>query len=152
MPNQTKSNQTAHDSEKEGWNATHYSCTSETLWRKLNNLKPSFSHNKELYVFKRGQRKCSCIRGQILLTRNKNHRKSVCMWNMWNKSHLLCQEKKNLWEQAEFWHLAKVVCCFPIPFSRCNEWFGLVWYVIPKWWRRRGRVLRLPECMFWLSL
>ena len=93
---QTKPNQTAHDSEKGGWNATHYSCTSETLWRKLNNLKPSFSHNKELYVFKRGKRKCSCIRGQILLTRNKNHRKSVCVWNMWNKSHLLCQEKKKL--------------------------------------------------------
>ena len=27
--------------------------------------------------FKRGQRKCSCNRGQILLTRNKKHRKSI---------------------------------------------------------------------------
>ena len=46
------------------------------LWRKL---QPLFSRNKKALRFKRGQRKCACIRGQILPTRNNNYSKSICM-------------------------------------------------------------------------
>ena len=48
----------------------------KALWRKL---EPLFSRNKKALRFKRGQRKCACIRGQILPTRNNNHSKSICV-------------------------------------------------------------------------
>ena len=40
----------------------------KALWRKL---EPLFSRNKKALRFKRGQRKCACIRGQILPTRKQ---------------------------------------------------------------------------------
>ena len=40
------------------------------LWRKL---EPLFSRDKKALHFKRDQRKCACIRGQILPTRNNNY-------------------------------------------------------------------------------
>ena len=48
----------------------------KAVWRKLETL---FSRNKKALRFKRGQRKCACIRGQILSTRNNNHSKSICV-------------------------------------------------------------------------
>ena len=48
----------------------------KTLWRKL---EPLFSRNKKALRFKRGQRKCACIRGQILPTRNNNYSQPICM-------------------------------------------------------------------------
>ena len=67
------------------WRKTLHSRTRENrlviqiqkaLWRKL---EPLFSRNKKALRFKRGQRKCACIRGQILPTRNNNHSKSICV-------------------------------------------------------------------------
>ena len=40
----------------------------KALWRKL---EPLFSRNKKGLRFKRGQRQCACIRGQILPTRKQ---------------------------------------------------------------------------------
>ena len=40
----------------------------KALWRKL---EPLFSRNKKALRFKRGQRNCACIRGQILPTRKQ---------------------------------------------------------------------------------
>ena len=51
----------------------------EALWRRLNNLKLLFSRKGRDLRFKRGRRKCSCIRGQIMPTRNNNRRKSICV-------------------------------------------------------------------------
>ena len=51
----------------------------EALWRRINNLKLSFSRKGRDLRFKRGRRKCSCIRGQIMPTRNNNRRKSICV-------------------------------------------------------------------------
>ena len=48
----------------------------KALWRKL---EPLFSRHKKVLRFKRGQRKCASIRGQILLTRNNNYSKSMCV-------------------------------------------------------------------------
>ena len=46
----------------------------EALWRKINNLKPLFSRNKDREV---------CMRGSILPIRNKTHRKSICIsWSL----------------------------------------------------------------------
>ena len=41
----------------------------EALLRKSDNLKPLFSHNEELCISEKGKRKCSCIRGQIMPTK-----------------------------------------------------------------------------------
>ena len=54
----------------------------EELWRKLNNLKPLFSHNKERQVR---------IRGSILPARNKTHRK--LMWVEFVVGSLPCSER-----------------------------------------------------------
>ena len=51
----------------------------EALWRRINNLKLLFSRKGRDLRFKRGRRKCSCIRGQIMPTRNNNRRKSICV-------------------------------------------------------------------------
>ena len=48
----------------------------KALWRKL---EPLFSRNKKGLHFKRGQRKCASIRGQILPTINTNYSKSICV-------------------------------------------------------------------------
>ena len=48
----------------------------KALWRKLETL---FSRNKLALRFKRGQRKCACIRGQILPTIKNNYSKSICV-------------------------------------------------------------------------
>ena len=41
-------------------------------------MSPGFnSFTEELYVSKKGQRKCSCIRGQIMPTRDNNRKKIV---------------------------------------------------------------------------
>ena len=48
----------------------------KALWRKL---EPLFSRNKKALRFKSGQRKCACIRGQILPTRNNNYSQPICM-------------------------------------------------------------------------
>ena len=55
-------------------NYTNYSYYSlviqiqRALWRKLESI---FSRNNKALRFKRGQRKCACIRGQILPTRKQ---------------------------------------------------------------------------------
>ena len=48
----------------------------KALWRKL---EPLFSRNKKALHFKRGQRKCASIRGQIRPTINNNYSKSICV-------------------------------------------------------------------------
>ena len=95
----------------------------KALWRKL---EPLFSRNKKALRFKRGQRKCACIRGQILPTRNNNHSKSICVsWPLsvkhaakitfaqWKcrtfQSIIYPAEEKILLEQAAFWYEVKVV-------------------------------------------
>ena len=57
--------------------AFSYSDQGGTL-EKINQPTSLFSHKEEVYIFKRGQRKCSCIRGQIMPTKNINRRKSIC--------------------------------------------------------------------------
>ena len=50
------------------------------LPEKLNNPKPLCSRIEEFYYSKEvNWRKCSCIRGQIMLTINNNSRKLICM-------------------------------------------------------------------------
>ena len=51
----------------------------EALWRRINNLKLLFSRKGRDLRFKRGRRKCSCTRGQIMPTRNNNRRKLICV-------------------------------------------------------------------------
>ena len=46
---------------------------------KLNNPKPLFSRNEESKISKEVKENCSCIRGQIMPTRNNNRRKSICV-------------------------------------------------------------------------
>ena len=45
------------------------------LWRKLNNLKPLFSHNEELYLSK--EVKENALASEIMPNRNNNLRKST---------------------------------------------------------------------------
>ena len=53
----------------------------EGLWRKLNNLKPLFSRNEELYVSKEVKENALSSEGKssIMLARNNNLRKSICV-------------------------------------------------------------------------
>ena len=54
----------------------------EGLWRKLTQPKTLiYKPQWRTLRFKRGQRKCSCIRGQIInhAARNNNRRKSICV-------------------------------------------------------------------------
>ena len=51
----------------------------ETLWGRLNNLNSLLSREGRDLRFRRGQRKCSCIIGQIMPTRINNRRKSICV-------------------------------------------------------------------------
>ena len=79
---------------------------------------------------KRSKKKCSCIRGQIMPTRNNkpqkvNMRVTTSQFEISGKNHIgqnvflpsviYPSEKKKL-EQAAFWHEVKVVCCLPTPF------------------------------------
>ena len=58
-------------------NAYDYSDTGGTLEKIKQPIKPLFS--RRALHFKRGQRKCFCIGGQIMPTRNNSHRKSICV-------------------------------------------------------------------------
>ena len=51
------------------------------LWRKLNNIKPLFSRNEELFVSKEIKENALASEGKssIMPTRNNNLRKSVCV-------------------------------------------------------------------------
>ena len=51
----------------------------KALWRRINNLLLLLSGKGRDLRFKRARRKCSCIRGQIMPTRNNNRRKSICV-------------------------------------------------------------------------
>ena len=53
----------------------------EGLWRKINNLKPLFSRNEELYVSKEFKENGVASEGKssIMPTRNNNLRKSICV-------------------------------------------------------------------------
>ena len=103
----------------------------EALWRKLNNLKPLFRW-RPLHL-KGGQRKCSCIEGQIMPTRNNNCRKSICVchdlsvWNKWQnvflQSIIYPSEKKLIWTSILAWGKSRVL---PTPFLHLNDFFHWV--------------------------
>ena len=111
----------------------------EALWRRINNVKLLFSCKWRDLRFNRSGRKCSWIRGQIMPTRNNNHRKSICMsWPLSMKqaakftfTHpksrtqniIYPPEKTIILEQTAFWHEVKDVCCLPVPFLHSVRWF-----------------------------
>ena len=69
----------------------------KALWR---TLEPLFSRNKKALRFKRGQRKCACIRGQILPTRNNNYSKSMYVMTSQRETcrtfqSIICPAEKN---------------------------------------------------------
>ena len=53
----------------------------EGLWRKLNNLKPLFNRNEELYVSKEVKENALASEGKssVMPTKNNNPRKSICV-------------------------------------------------------------------------
>ena len=111
----------------------------EALWRKLNNLKPLFSRNEEHCISKEVKENTLASKGKscrpetTIIAENACHDLSV--GNKRQKSHLPCQNvflrgmynlparKKNLLEQAAFWHEVKVVCCLPTSFLHLNDFF-----------------------------
>ena len=80
----------------------------------------------------RSKKKCSCIRGQIMPTRNNkpwkvNKRVTTSQVEISGKNHISqnvflpsviypSEKKKKILEQAAFWHEVKVVCCLPTRF------------------------------------
>ena len=89
------------------------------------------------FTFLKGPRKkCSCVRGQIMPTRENQYAcHDLSVWNIFNKrpkfifaqskrlppKHNLPDKENNSLEQAAFWHEVKVMCCLPIPQRRDNN-------------------------------
>ena len=93
--------------------AFNYSDPGRTLENKLNDLKPLFLVARRALLFKRGQRKCSCVGGQILPTRiNNNHWKLIYV----SRTIPFSQYEKNLWST----HVNIVRLAEPI--RRCVRW------------------------------
>ena len=79
---------------------------------------------------KRSKKKCSCIRGQIMPTRNNKPQKvnmlvTTSQFEIRGKNHIsqnvflpsvIYPSQKKKLEQTAFWHEVKVVCFLPTPF------------------------------------
>ena len=95
----------------------------------LNNLKPLFSRNKELYISK--EVKENALSSEIMPTRKDNKPQKINMhittsqYEISDKNHISSvktffltirtRQRKHSLEQAAFWHEV-VVCCLPTPF------------------------------------